>query len=322
MNLQQYQCEAAIEPEEIVQTAREAGFHSVGILPVEPVEADAVEYYKSWIAEGAHGGMEYLNRYDAVRANPALLLDGARSLLMFVLPYYHAGQAELSARIAAYAHGSDYHEIVRERLEQVASRLQQRVGGNYRAMTDTAPLRERYWAERAGVGFIGLNSQLIVPGGGSWFFIGALLTDVALPTYAPNSAETLRRLARGCLECHRCVGACPGGAIAASGRRIDARRCLSYLTIEHRGEFADDVDLHGHIYGCDECQNVCPHNVAPVETSVGEFGIRSGLAELTARGVVELTGEQFSGIFRHSAIKRTRLEGLRRNAMAILRHEQ
>lgn len=308
-------CRCDVTYSEVSEAAAAAGFYAVGTLPCAEVGAEAARRYARWLEEGCHGSMAYLERYGDIRVNPELLLEGARSLIVGVIPYHHTVPAgSPGARLfASYAHGTDYHTIVRERLERVADALRMRHGGDFRAMVDTAPLHERYWARRAGVGFIGMNSQLIVPGAGSYFFIGSLLTTLEVEQGRPFAEAELASLESRCESCRRCVKMCPGRAIIDGERRLDARRCLSYLTIEYRGEFPDGLRLGGHLYGCDECQKACPHNVSPAPLTVGELGLRPEIAALTPEAVRQMTQEQFSAIFRNSAVKRTKLAGLLRN---------
>lgn len=273
----------------------------------DAVEVDAAVWadFERWIATEKHGEMGYMAKYGDVRRNPQLLLEGAQSIIVVAFSYYHTDQFEGNlGKIAAYAHGDDYHDVVRQRLNVVAERIKESWGGETRVCVDTAPLLERYWGERAGVGFIGSNRMLIVPGAGSYVFLGEIVTTAKFEADEP--------LSEGCGDCRRCFSACPVGALSAEG--VDARRCLSYLTIEYRGEFAADVDLCGRLYGCDECQRVCRHNAGVAATEVAEFRAREELRELTAERVEELTAEEFSAIMRRSAIKRTKLAGLQRNA--------
>ncbi len=272
------------------------------VCHVTAVEPGAAEAYSRWIGVGKHGGMEYLARYDEVRRNPALLLEGARSMVIVAFPYFTRETVALP--IALYARGRDYHEVVRERLSEIAALLP----GETRVCVDTAPLRERYWAARAGLGRIGRNNQLYVPGLGSYCFIGTILTTALLPERTPFEFDS----PDPCGGCSKCVDACPGACIPPAGGAIDARRCVSYLTIEHRGELPDGLRLTS-LYGCDVCQRVCPLNREVAETPIEEFRPSADLKELTAQEVEAMTPEKFSAVFRHSAIKRTKLAGLQRN---------
>lgn len=287
--------------------AAEAGAVACGVAEAGPVDDEAAARYHSWIASGRHASMEYMERYDEVRRDPRLLLEGARSLIVCAFSYYTDEAVTLP--VAMYARGRDYHEVVRQRLTAMATRLTEAYGGTTRVCVDTAPLRERYWAARCGVGIIGMNNQLIVPGAGSYVCVGTVLWTQPLAPTPPLEGH--------CGRCGRCVEHCPAGALGADGAALDARRCLSYLTIEHRGELPEGTDLHGRLYGCDVCQRVCPWNRDVTPTSITEFRPSEELAALTMADVAAMTQERFSALFRHSAIKRTKLAGLQRNLTAI-----
>ena len=293
--------------------AMSAGACAAGFARCEPVDAAVCRSYESWIGEGCHGSMAYLERYPDVRRDPALLLPGARTVMVCAFPYYDSDECA-GLKLARYARGDDYHEVLRSRLQSVAEILDTE-GYGHRICVDTAPLFERYWARQAGVGFTGRNRLLIVPGWGSYVFLAEILTDVEI---APDEP-----MERQCDGCGRCVAACPGGALrAASG--FDARRCLSYLTIEHRGDLPAEVGgrplgtLMGDcVYGCDVCQQVCPHNVGVPETALEEFRMRPALRCLSRADILQMDQPTFSANFRHSAVKRVKLAGLHRNASVL-----
>ena len=268
------------------------------------VEPEAVEQFQRWLHAQKHGSMAYLEKYPDLRIDPRTLLEGARSMVCVAFPYFTEESIRLP--ISLYARGRDYHEVVRERLAEYAESLPQ---GEVRICVDTAPLRERYWAARAGLGFIGKNNQLIIPGLGSYFFLGFILTTAELPEVSGREVADV-----GCGDCRLCIDACPGRCIPQDGSAIDARNCLSYLTIEYRGELPEDMRLPS-LYGCDVCQRVCPHNRNCEPTPIAAFHPSSQLASLTAAEVAEMTSERFSEIFRHSAVKRTKLAGLKRNLL-------
>lgn len=294
----------------------EAGVVRFGIADISPVAKEASDAYARWIASGRNASMDYLQRYPELRDNPALLLENARSIISCAIPYPAPRDLPpMAATIAAYAVGTDYHEIVRTQLETVATHIRATLGGQTRVCVDTAPLRERYWATQAGLGFIGRNNHLIIPGLGSCFFLGEILTTAHLPA-SPRPEP------RSCGNCRRCIEACPTRALS-DNTAVDARRCLSYLTIEHRGDFPPDTDLHGHLYGCDICAAVCPHNLtAPAISVLPELRPRPALSSLTVEEAADMDQQTFSTLFTHSAIKRTKLAGLRRNARTLLLHPQ
>lgn len=293
--------------EEILAAVIAAGAFKAGVAEALPVDSEATLQYERWIADGRHAGMDYMTRYDDVRRDPRLLLDGARSIISAAFPYYNEATFSPDAlRIARYALGDDYHEVVRRRLQDVAARIAARTGADCRVTVDTAPLRERYTAVKAGLGFIGRNNMLIIPGAGSYFFLGEIITTLPLPADSPMTGA-------GCGNCRRCIDACPGNALDGQSG-VDARRCLSYLTIEHRGDFHAGVAIGKRLYGCDECQDVCPYNRHPAPSAIPEFKPRPALLSLSRDNVLDMEQAQFSAVMRHSAIKRAKLDGLRRNA--------
>ena len=254
--------------------------------------------------------MGYMARNTGLRNDPRGLLPSARTVIVAAFNYFprHQQPAE-NPQFAYYAYGRDYHEVVRERLGMLAHFIKENYGGETRVCVDTAPMHERYWAQKAGIGFEGINSQLIIPGQGSYFFLGEVLTSVNFTPSEPCDTD--------CGRCGACMRACPSGAIKGDGT-IDASRCLSYLTIEHRGDLPPDTDLCGHLYGCDECQRVCPHNTTVTPTPIADFHSGEDLRNLDTDALATLTPEKFNAIFRHSAVRRTKLTGLRRNLHAIL----
>ena len=288
----------------------EAGAARAGFTPCTAVDDDAHASYLRFIADGRHGAMAYMANHLEIRRNPALLLeDGtARSIVMCAFPYYPGNDAATDAtdaRFALYARGEDYHAVLRRRLAPAVSYLEEQ-GYRSRICIDSAPLRERYWAVRCGLGFIGLNSQLIVPGLGSYFFLSAIITEAPLPADEPCTGS--------CGSCGRCVRACPTGAIGPDGS-FDARRCLSYLTIEYRGELPPGLPLGSRVYGCDSCQLCCPHNRGASPTPIAEFHPSPAIASLTRDEIASMTRPYFRRIFALTAVRRLRIEGLRRNAL-------
>lgn len=278
------------------------GAQAVGFARAGSVGPSAAAGYRRWIAGRHHAGMAYMERHAGLRDDPRLLLDGASTVIVAAFNYY-PGQHH--PEIADYALGRDYHDELRERLSAVAARIAADFGGDTRVCVDSAPMRERYWAMRAGVGFLGRNGLLIVPGVGSYCFLGEILWTEPVDPDEP--------MAHGCAGCGRCVSACPGGAIMPDGT-VDARRCLSYLTIEHRGPLPEGTDLHGRLYGCDICQRVCPHNAAVRPSSI--FEPSPAILSLTREKILGMTPEAFAEIFRGSPMKRAKLAGLQRNAAA------
>lgn len=311
-----------MDASELRRRLKDAGVFKSGIARVEAVDADTVTGYDRWLSEGMNGEMAYLEKYHDIRSNPALLLPGARSVVSCAFNYWW-GPVDSPLRWASYALGDDYHDVVRGRLQSVADAITVETGAECRVCVDTAPILERYWAVRSGVGFIGLNQQLIIPGAGTHFFLGEIITTLDL---APDAPCTLT-----CGECRRCLRACPGSALRendgapgnpATDVTLDSRRCLSYLTIEYRGEFPEGTRLGKHIYGCDVCQEVCPHNSKAPLSDIEEFRPRPAILRLDTEAILAMRQEDFSAIFRKSAIKRTKLAGLQRNARTIAAEKQ
>jgi len=312
--------------ERIREWALALGFDAVGIAPVRP--SDCGEVYRDWVAAGRHGEMAYLAREDAVekRADPALVVPGARSAVVVARNYYPGDEPDDPAEdpsrgvFARYARNDDYHDLLKERL--IA--LQERISGelvpvNGRAYVDTGPVLERELAVRAGLGWFGRNTLLSRPGSGSYASLGAVLLDVELEYDAPFEREH-------CGTCTRCLDGCPTGALlgrtSEGAPLMDARRCISYLTIELRGPIPRELRpcLGNRVYGCDICQEVCPHNATKFVqiTSEEAFWPRAGVH---GERLIELMGmdqPEFSRRFKNSPVKRTKRRGLLRNVAVAL----
>ena len=305
------------------QMLTDAGACAVAFAPLRPVDHHAWESYSRWIAAGGHASMAYLANHSEIRRNPALLLDDGPPPGGTVVCAAFAYASDVTfrpgaLRIARYALGDDYHEVLRQRLQPVADAILAATGHPARICVDSAPILERYWAQQSGLGFTGRNRQLIIPGIGSHIFLAELVTRAEFTPYGTP-------MDRQCPEgCDRCLRACPNGALVSSNRLtetcgFDARRCLSYQTIENRGEISDDITVsHGRFYGCDICLETCPLSrpSRPV-TVLPEFQPREPLLSLTAATVTALTPAAYSLLFRHSPIRRAKLAGLLRNLRAL-----
>lgn len=289
--------------QQLRQWAIDAGAEFCRFAKVECVDSNAVTLYSNWLAKHRHGSMTYMERYDDVRCNPALLLDGAQTLMICLFNYYPDAVRNADyPRIADYALGTDYHEELRTRLTTVTEKIAETFGATCRICIDTAPLRERYWAERAGLGFIGRNNQLIVPGHGCAYFIATILTTLSIEPDEPLNGY-------GCGTCYACVDACPTHALIGDGS-CDTSRCLSYLTIENREPLPEKMSLAGNIYGCDACRLACPHNKFAKPTNIEAFKPREQVLQLSRADWQTLPIEQFRTIFTHSAVKRAKLPHL------------
>jgi epoxyqueuosine reductase len=316
----------------IVADARALGFHRVGLTPVEP--AARHDLYRAWLDAGRHGEMGYLAtpEHVAARADARALLAGARTLVAVALSYAHdaPGAPVVPAErlaggprglVARYAQGADYHMVMKGKLARLAARIAEHAGRAVavRPCVDTAPLLERDAAERAGLGFVGKNTMLIAPGLGSWILLGELLLDVDA---AVPAAAAVGRADKHCGACRACLDACPTGAFS-DAFVLDARRCISYLTIELVGPMPRELrPLVGtRIFGCDVCQEVCPWNGG---SRSGEAPAAPELAPTAARRAPELVAllglgsAQFRKLVRRSALRRVHREQLLRNVCVAL----
>lgn len=288
-----------------VRAALERGFVAAGV--VAGSRALGWEGFRAFLDRGLHGEMAYLARDAEARRSLESILPYAKAVLCVAREVPPGGPGNL----ARYARGEDYHDVVRRELKAVVAVLRRLVppGSHFRVCVDTAPVLEREWAVRAGLGFVGKNGMLIVPGVGSHVVLGEVLTDLALAPTAASVDETWGR----CGGCSACLDACPTGAFL-SPRLLDARLCLSYLTIEKRSPFTagEEARLGGRLFGCDDCQDVCPYNA-------GRDGAPGALAaSLDPAETAGLDDAGFEERFGRSAVRRATPEGLRRNARAAL----
>ncbi len=340
------------------------GFSACGIAKAEPVDEETAQAFRQWLRQGGHATMQYMENYEDKRLDPRLLMPGVKSIISVALNYTPETPVK---GFANYAIGKDYHDIVKQKLYQLAqivapfqlppkggepNAANQKVspfgggmeGAPFRAFSDSAPVLERYWAMKAGLGFIGKNHQLIIPGMGSQFFLGELFVDIELEPDAPCRQH--------CGNCHRCIDACPTGALAPlqlstphqlpRGGEYDAEQeasprgglegvgvsfngalCLSYLTIENRGDIPEEAaqKMGETFYGCDRCQQVCPWNAKAKPTAEPLLQPTSELLSMKDEDWQQLSVEQYRKLFKGSAVKRAKYEGLMRNIKAI-RNEQ
>jgi len=300
---------------QVRQKARENGFDLVGIASAEP--SAHREYLRQWLDEGQAGEMHYLAKRFEERTRPEAYLPGVQSIICVAMNYHVPLQdvpeevRPHQGRIARYALGDDYHELIKTRLHSLADWLRETVPGSAtRACVDTAPVMEKELAARSGIGWFGKNSCLINPRIGSWLLLGEILTTIALPTDEPATDH--------CGTCTRCIDACPTQAITGP-YQLDARRCISYLTIEHRTEIPAQIQpqMGNWLYGCDICQDVCPHNrKAPAATDPA-LAPRFPTGSLDVRDVLNWTDPQYTKTLRGSAMKRVKLPVLKRNAAIV-----
>ena len=300
----------------MLRRCRELGFALAGVADAGPSAYE--RELRAWLDAGKHGEMQYLAGHTAGRLDPARFVPGARSVIC-VADRYHDGAADPQepssggprGRIARYAHGDDYHVVIKKRLHRLADELTTEFPGDtFRVCVDTAPVLERELAQRAGLGAVGKHTLLIEPGAGSWLLLGEIVTTAALAPSAPGAADP-------CGSCTRCIDACPTGAITPWS--VDSTRCISYLTIEHRSLIEPDLSprIGDWIFGCDVCQEVCPHN-QPTDRC-RDLAVHAAYAA-RRRGfdLLEVLGwdeQARRDAFVRSAMKRAKLVMMKRNAL-------
>ncbi len=300
---------------EIGAWAAEAGLNLRGSLPAAPLEAEIGLRVRDWLEEGRAGEMAYLRKLPAAGLDLRQWKPWARGALLFALPYHRPGGGfRGGGRVARYALGRDYHHVLGRRLQKLGRRL--RVEGRarrVRAVVDAAPVLEREWAVRGGLGFRGKNTLLLHPQHGPWVLLGELLLDLELPAWAPPPARQA-----SCGSCTRCLDACPTAAFDAA-YLLDPRRCLSYLTIEAKGAIPHALrPLAGDwVFGCDVCLEVCPFG-AREEDHAGEWGLHPGISEHSLPDLLTLPEPVFHRVFTGSPLRRAGWEGLLRNAAVAL----
>ncbi|MBD2292278.1 tRNA epoxyqueuosine(34) reductase QueG [Anabaena sphaerica FACHB-251] len=314
--------ECALTSSVIKEKVKELGFHKVGIAAVEDVDATEAQKLQTWMAMGYHADMEWMG--NPKRQDVRLVMPEVRSLVCVALNYYTPHQrpeGEEYAKISRYGWGRDYHKILHKKLKQLATWLEsQREGIKARYYADTGPVQDKVWAQKAGIGWIAKNGNVITREYGSWVFLGEVLTNIELE----SDSEALRRnrpATQHCGTCTRCIQACPTGAITEPFV-VDANKCIAYHTIENRSEtLPEEVKPHlqGWVAGCDICQDVCPWNQRFAQvTDVADF---QPYPENLAPKLVELaqiTDEEWDRRFPASALRRIKPEMLRRNARANL----
>ncbi len=313
---------ASQRSQDVRTLALELGFDAVGIARVRSlIGTPEGDRYLAWIADGRHGGMKWLAREPERRLDPARVLAGAASVICVALshwaPAQEPGEAPVtgpgpSGRVARYARGRDYHKVFEGRLKRLeAAILEAYPSSSTRRYVDHGPVLEKLWAERAGLGWRGKHTNLVSRGLGSWFLLGDVLTDLDLEPDAPEEDH--------CGTCERCVEACPTGAITGP-YQLDARRCISYLTIEHRGSIPLELRplIGDYIFGCDDCLDVCPWNRFARETREADFHPRAATLAPLLVDLVGMTSEAFVARFAGTPVMRARREGLARNACVAL----
>lgn len=297
---------------QIKEYARSLGFDACGICKAEPVDTDNQQYFQGWLNSSYQADMDYMARNEDKRLDPTLLVEGARSVICVALNYYpEKKQPEDHPQFAYYAYGKDYHDVVKAKLQQLFDYIRLvEPSAEGRPFVDTAPVLERYWAAKAGLGFIGKNSLLIIPKMGSFFFLGELIVNLELEYDTPLNLS--------CGRCTRCLDACPTKAIVQA-KVVDANKCISYQTIENKGAISASVIpyLSNRFYGCDICQQVCPWNRYSRPHGTKKFDPSQAFPDLSYDKLDNLTEEEYRRIFKGSAVKRAKFNGLKRNLEAL-----
>jgi epoxyqueuosine reductase len=293
----------------VKQTAAAFGFDYCGIAKAQKLDEEA-RRLESWLSKGFNGNMAYMNNYFDLRVDPTKLVPGAKSVITLLLNYFPAEQQKTGVpRVSKYAYGKDYHEVIREKLKNFLKTLQKNIGEiNGRGFTDSAPVLERSWAVKSGLGWVGKNGNLITKSQGSFFFIATLITDLELEPDDPFAKDY-------CGTCTKCIDSCPTEAILPN-KVIDGSKCISYFTIELKdmlipGEMKGKFE--NNMFGCDICQDVCPWNRFSKPNTETEFTPLNEVLNFSKNDWEELTEESFKIIFRKSPLKRSKFEGIKRN---------
>ena len=289
--------------------AASLGFDHCGIARAEQLDEDARRLEK-WLNKGMQGSMRYMENHFDLRTDPRKLVPGARSVITLLLNYFPgAKQPAVAPKVSKYAYGRDYHLVIREKLKEMTGMIRQQIGEiTGRGFVDSAPVLEKTWAQRSGLGWVGRNGNLINKDSGSFFFIATLITDLELNYDTPFSRDY-------CGTCTKCIDACPTEAIT-EGKVVDGSKCISYFTIELKDALIPE-GMKGRfddwIFGCDVCQDICPWNRFSTLTSEPAFTPIPEILDFTKSDWDDLTSESFDRIFTNSPLKRTKFEGIKRN---------
>lgn len=297
----------------IKRFSQELGFDHCGIAKAEQLDEDARRLEK-WLSKGMHGQMGYMENHFDLRIDPTKLVPGAQSVITLLMNYFPGQQQQTDGpKISKYAYGNDYHEVIRGRLKTLLALINEQIGEvQGRGFVDSAPVLERAWAQKSGLGWIGKNGNLLTRAAGSFYFIATLITDLTLLYDDPYTRDF-------CGTCTRCINACPTNAILPN-KVVDGSKCISYFTIELKDALIPG-EMQGRFenwaFGCDACQDVCPWNRFSKPTQEAAFRPLPEILNLSTKEWEQFSEEQFRSIFKHSPIKRTKLKGLQRNLKFI-----
>ncbi len=291
----------------VKRLAREQGFDACGISAAGFLEEEATGL-ENWLNAGFHGTMSWMERHFDERLDPRKLVPGAKSVISVVLNYFpNEGQRADAPKISKYAYGRDYHKVIRGKLKRMLLCIQDEIGEvSGRGFVDSAPVMDRAWARKSGLGWVGKHSLLLSKGSGSYFFIGALIVDIELEPDGPTTDH--------CGSCTACIDACPTSAIVAP-TVVDSNKCISYLTIEYKGALPSEYQekMEDWVYGCDICQDVCPWNRFSTPHSEDDFNIRDSIQNNDWEAWEEITHELWEEITKGSAMRRVGFDGFKRN---------
>lgn len=294
--------------------AARLGFSFCGISRAEFLE-DEAPLLERWLHQGRHGQMQYMENYFDKRLDPRLLVDGAKSVISLMLNYFPEEKQNLDEshyKISKYAYGRDYHKVLKKKLLALYDFINQEIGEiNGRAFVDSAPVLDKAWAKRAGLGWVGKHSNIINKQQGSFFFISELIIDLELEYDSPLSKDY-------CGSCTCCIDACPTNAII-NPHIVDGSKCISYLTIELKDQIPQEYNnkFENWVFGCDICQDICPWNRFSKPNNEPDFKPLPGLMDLKKQDWEEITEDIFNKVFQGSPVKRTKFEGLKRNILAV-----
>jgi len=293
--------------------ANQLGFDYCGIAKAEKLEEDA-RRLESWLKNGLNGSMQYMENYFDLRTDPRKLFPGAKSVITLLKNYYPSQQQKEDApKVSKYAYGNDYHEVIKKQLKQFLLHIQEQIGEvNGRGFVDSAPVLERAWAVKSGLGWVGKNGNIITKNNGSYFFIATLIVDIELQYDSPFAKDY-------CGSCRNCIDACPTDAIM-NNKVVDGSKCISYYTIELKDMLIPaeaEGKLNNWMFGCDVCMDVCPWNRFAKPHQEAAFQPIPAILNFTKNDWEEMTEEAFKEIFRHSPLKRSKWQGIKRILKAL-----